>query len=136
MRKTTIAFTDYLEQRGYKFESIDGGEDYDIVLTDWTAEKIRSISVRIFMSDCDMVAKVFSIAVVPNEKRNSILEKFNELHNKWRWINFYIDEDNEITARIEAVFCESNVVEVCDVMLSKIINITDECYPELMKVLW
>lgn len=136
MRKTTIAFTDYLEQQGYKFNSIDGGDEYDVVLTEWSAEKMRSISVKMFLSDSDLVAKVFSIAKVSDEKRSFVLEKINELHNQWRWINFYIDDDNEITAQIDAIFCESNAAEVCDEILTKIINITDNCYPELVKVLW
>ena len=96
---------------------------------------MNQIRTSVFLSDINAGYRIFSIAKVPNEKRQKVLEKINELHNKWRWVSFAIDEDSELCSRLD-VFYSENDIEIYAQALYQIVDITDKCYPEIMNALW
>ena len=52
----------------------------------------------------------------------------NKLNNKYRWIKFYIDEDNEAAASIDAVITAKSAGDVCFELLIRMLDIVDEAY--------
>ena len=52
----------------------------------------------------------------------------NKLNNKYRWVKFYIDEDNEAAASIDAVITERTAGPVCFELLVRMLDIVDEAY--------
>ena len=137
MKNSTRLFIQDLENRGivYSLDREGVGDESDVVSVQYVGENMKEIRTTMFFSNVDVCYKIFSIAKVPNIKRAAILEKINELLNQWRWISIAIDEDNEIFSELD-FFCSEKDIEKCTLGLLQIVNITDRCYPEIMKILW
>lgn len=76
------------------------------------------------------------IAGVPVEKTAQVLLTLNECNNKFRWVKFYLDEDNDIIANGDVMFDEQNTAETCIEMIMRTANIIDDAYADLMKAVW
>ena len=82
------------------------------------------------------IVRIFSIARVPKNKTAAVLEVLNALMIEYRWLRFYLDSDNEVTAAIDAVITEETAAPVAGELLARGLNIVDDIYPRIMKVLW
>lgn len=76
------------------------------------------------------------IANVPVEKTSKMLLTLNECNHKFRWVKFYLDEDNDIIADADVIFDEQNVGEACLEIIMRTASIIDDAYPDLMKGIW
>lgn len=77
-----------------------------------------------------------AIANVPMEKTSKMLLTLNECNHKFRWIKFYLDEDNDIIADADVIFDEQNVGDACIEIVMRAASIIDDAYPEIMKSIW
>ena len=84
----------------------------------------------------DVALKVFSLAKVQEEKLAEGYKLCSELNAKWRWVKFYIDSDNEITAEIDAVIEPMTTGDECFELLLRTLDIVDKSYPEMMRLIW
>lgn len=137
MKNSTRLFIQDLDSRGilYSVEREGFDDEPDVISVQYVGDNMKDIRTLMFFSDSDVCYKIFSIAKVPNAKRAAVLEKINELHNQWRWISLAIDGDNEIFSELD-VFCSETNIEICTLGLFQIVDITDKCYPEIMKAIW
>ncbi len=137
MRNSTKLFIRALESKDIKYtlKKEGEGDNGDVLSCSFSANKMQSIRVSIFVYDNVITFKVFSIAKVPADKRDLMLRKINDLHTEWKWITLGIDEDEEIFARMDVSVCEADM-QICVKTLYRIVDITDDCYPDIMKVLW
>ena len=55
---------------------------------------------------------------------------------KYRWVKFYIDDDNDICVRSDAILDEGTCGEECREIILRMIGIIDESYPVFMKARW
>jgi len=101
-------------------------------------EHIQAVTVEFFFDKKgkDVNISSYSIARVPKEKINKMLEKINALNRKYRWINFYIDDDNDISASYDAIVNDDTAAEICMEHFYYFYNIIDEIYEEIMKTIW
>lgn len=138
MHATTNAFIQALDQRGTKYttRTMDNGKD--LVKVVYRGENADSITVNlVFNADCEDVAvRSFSICKIPETKIPAIMLKLNDLNARFRWLKFYMDSDNEITAEMDAVITPVTAGPVCVELMLRSVNIIDDAYPELMKALW
>ena len=138
MKATTAAFLDVLNQSGikYEFKERDGKSDW--VNVRYGGDNIQSISIQLFFSqDCEDVAiRSFSICKVPANKKADMLNILNAIMDEYRWLRFYLDEDNEVTAAIDAVITVATAGPVAKELMLRTLNIVDDVYPRLMKALW
>ncbi len=65
-----------------------------------------------------------------------MLDTVNKLNVKYRWLSFYIDDDEEVTCNADSLLNADTAAEVCFNLLVRFITIVDEAYPEMMKVLY
>lgn len=70
------------------------------------------------------------------DKRNACILTCNELNQKFRWVRFYLDEDNDLMAEADALVYRDTCGEECLKLVSRMVNIIDEAYPLVMKVMW
>lgn len=80
--------------------------------------------------------KSFEIARVPEAKLMEAYVLLNELNAEYRWVKFFLSEENEVTVSGDAVLDQSSVGTECEEILFRYLNIIDECYPKIMKVIW
>lgn len=133
MNSAAQNFANYLSSKEIKYRL----ESENVLSTGFT-ESNTSVTVKfVFGEDGEDVAlRVFSIAKVPENKLAGMAQVCSQLNLKYRWVRFYLDSDNEVTAAIDAVISAGTSNDVCFELLIRIIKIVNEAYPEIMKGLW
>ena len=53
----------------------------------------------------------------------------NEMNAKWRWVKFYIDDDDDIICEADSYICEDNCGEVCESMMDRMADIVEKSFP-------
>ena len=68
--------------------------------------------------------------------KEKALEICNSLNCEYRWIRFYVDEDLDIVASIDAYLDAYTCGEMCMDYIRRIVSIVDEAYPQIAKARW
>lgn len=134
MNEAMKKFTQYLDQEEVKYTV---SNDH-VVRISFHCDNIDSITVTfIFDEDCKSVdIKVWSICKVTADKLPTAYAACNGINDRFRWVKFYVDKDNEVAASADAVIQLVSCHTECYELLNRTVNIVDEAYPSLMKALW
>ena len=76
------------------------------------------------------------IASSPVEKAARVLLTLNDCNNKFRWVKFYLDDDNDVVANGDVLFNEQNCGDACVEMILRTASIIDDAYADIMKAIW
>ena len=138
MLQTTKNFCRYMDAKDVRYDAKERDGKSDWVNVKYKGDNASKIDMQFFFgTDEGVVAlRVFSIVQVPGSKTASMLELLNELMQEYRWLRFYLDSDNEVTAAMDAVITPETSAPVTFEMLSRTVSIVDDIYPRLMKLLW
>jgi hypothetical protein len=125
----------YLDNQGISYRQMD---DHTLSIT-YNCDNVPSVRVVvIFDKDGDplVALRVWSIAKVKEEKMPQALVACNDLNNKFRWVKFTVDSDLEFSAQMDAHVDAYSCGEEVLSLVRRTVNIVDDAYPELMKVIW
>lgn len=138
MVQTAVIFTKYLDSKGKKYDYEERPGKSDVVEIRFSGDNWNSIPIRFFFDkdETAVAVRCFSICMYNQNKLAAGLLKANEINNEYRWVRFYIDDDNEATAAIDAVITTETCAEVCYELMIRMLNIVDDVYPEFMKACW
>ena len=129
------AFLRYLDSRGVKYQD----EGTYRVSVSYKGENVSSIKVAVvFDDDGDglVAMRCWSLGSVKNDKYAKTLLTCNELNERFRWVKFYIDRDQDICAALDAVIDIDTCGAECHQLVTRMVSICDDAYPEFMKVMW
>ena len=132
--KVTAAFFDSHDIR-YSMR----GDDNEVIRVGFRAENKESVEILLFFSEKNdnVGIRSFDLCKVPEAKKPALYELCSKLNDKYRWVKFYIDEDdNTITAADDAVIQLDSCGEECLELVMRMCDIADEVYPEIMKTIW
>ena len=137
MNNAAKLFCDYLDQKNVRYSILRS----DVVRVSYTGDNCPSIAVHLIFSNDgrDVSLRCYSIAKIKKEDAKQYLGALfacSELNKTYRWVKFYLDNDNELTAEDDAVIDPYTTGEECYKLLRKMVNIVDETYPTFMKVAW
>ena len=76
------------------------------------------------------------IASVPAEKTAKLLLTLNECNHRFRWVKFYLDEDNDVIADADVIFDENNAGDAVIEMVMRTASIIDDAYSDIMTGIW
>ena len=79
--------------------------------------------------------KCFEIASFKGKEEKG-LRLCNELHNKYRWLKFYLDEDLDLIACLDTYFDERTCGFFCLDLVARSVSIIDEIYPQIANAVW
>ncbi len=60
----------------------------------------------------------------------------NAENAKYRWIKFYVDDDNDIRAEMDAVLDLDTAGDECFELMLRMCDIVDDAYVEIQKGFW
>ena len=128
-----------LTERGLKFDHVDEYDNPMITLGfgggDFSYTHV--LIHLVFDLDGESAQVVTSpIANVPAEKTAKMLLILNDCNHKFRWVKFYLDDDNDVIANGDAMFDEQNAGAACIELIMRTASIIDDAYPEIMKGIW
>ncbi len=139
MLSTTKQFVKFLEKKDIRFTHYEATEKRrEIIKVGFKGENKDGIEVLFFFDPSEKAVgvKCFSIAKVPEAKLANMYALLNNLNGEYRWVKFYIDDENEVTASSDATITKATADEVCYDRLLRFLDIVDEVYPQIMKTLW
>lgn len=86
--------------------------------------------------DNDVAIRVCPVARVPEDKKPQMLELINDFHNRFRYIRFYLDSDNDLTASYDLPVKAESIGESAVEIFARFSQILDTVYPEIMRTIW
>lgn len=75
--------------------------------------------------------RTFSIMQLKESELAAAYEFCNRMNCMYRWVRFYIDSDNELTAAMDAVVDMETIGEECYQLLARMVSIVDGVLGEL-----
>ena len=130
-------FMSYMDSEGVRYTELDT-EKNNVVKVVYNGDNLKSIAVFVFFdSDGDPLVqlKCWDIANFKG-KEDKAIRVCNDLNATYRWVKFYVDDDADIIADIDAVIDVASCGAECLQLVRRLVNITDEAYPEIAKALW
>ncbi len=119
-------FMEHMDREGVRY--VD--KDEFVVSVTYNGDNLKSIPVFVFFDkDGDPLVqfKCWSIANFKGKEAGGILA-CNEMNKTYRWVKFYLDDDADIVASIDAYVNEYTCGSECLSLVRRVVNITDEAY--------
>lgn len=138
MLKCAKSFIDKLDEKELKYEHSEDEDGSERVRISFKTDNAQNVRLNYFFDENDMTVniKVFSLAEVPVDKLMDMYVLLNQLNSEYRWVTFYLDEDNEVTISGDAVVEENTAGDELYQLAGRFLNIIDDVYPRIMKVRW
>ena len=126
-------FCDFLVSKNFYFEnSVD--DDGDVIVKFPYEGKITKC---IFSGDDGKYLSLYMLYEnVPEEKLADLIFACNELNTKYKWVTFYVDGDRDLMLHDDALLSTESAAEEAFEMLVRMINISTEAKPVIMRALY
>lgn len=125
-----MTFRNHMDEAGIKYRVLDD----KATTVSFNCSNISSITVIVVFDD-DGESAAFRADSIANFRDNLFSKGLivcNELNNHYRWVKFYLDEDQDVTAEADAVLNGENAGLVATEIVQRMVGIVDEAYPKLM----
>ena len=73
---------------------------------------------------------------VPDDKVADAIFVCNELNTRFKWATFYVDGDKDLMIHDDAILSVENAADEAFELLARIINISNDAKPSIMKALY
>lgn len=127
-------FTEHMDSEGIKYTV----QKEHVVKVVYTGENKDDIAVFvIFDEDGDAYVqfKCWDIEKFKGKRENA-LAVCNSLNAEYRWVKFYIDDEDDIVASIDAMIDYTSCGKECLMLVHRVVSIVDEAYPQIAKARW
>ena len=138
MFKATKEIATYLEAKGIKY-TVEENDKISYVEVKYSCDNAPSITVTFFSGDDDndVSARVVRLVRgVPENKTAAVLKVINELHRRFRYAKFVLDKDNDVNMEYDLPLRTADVGAAAKEICSRLVDIGDKAYPDLMKAIW
>ncbi len=126
-------FMRYMDSQGIKYTD---SNEYSVRVA-YTGDNLKTIAFYVYFDKegKDMIQlRCWEVANFKGKEAKGIIV-CNEMNKKYRWAKFYLDKDSDILVECDAYIGEDCGPE-CLNLVRRLVNITDEAYPEFAKALW
>ena len=125
------AFTARLDRDGIKYTV---HSERPIVFTTYNGDNFKSQRFSMFFDEDgkSIAMRVFSILNFSPDQLMYAYEFCNKMNMKYRWLRFYVDDDLELTAAMDAVITLDTCADECREILGRTVSIVDDVYGELI----
>ena len=128
-----------LAERGLKFEHVAEYDNPMIALSFGGGDfSYTHVAIHVIFDLDGESAQILTspIASAPAEKTAAVLLALNECNHKFRWVKFYLDEDNDVVANGDVIFDEQNAADAVIELVMRTASIIDDAYADIMKAIW
>ena len=124
----------YFDQKGLKYTQHEKG----FITVDYSLSNIKSLTILLSIDEEDAKVELFSnsIGKFEQDKFAQGLLACNTCNTQYRWVKFYIDDDNEVCIRADAILDEATCGKECLEVVERMAIIINEAYPAFMKARW
>ena len=141
MIRATRNMLDFFERKGMKYspdsDTTKGGDDVGAVTYSGDYKDSSSFGIFVDPDEDNVAIRVWTIAKTTNTRQVAAVSLvLNDLNNNYRWYRWYLDDDREVTAAVDAVITADTIGAIAYELVQRGVNIIDENYPKVMKALW
>lgn len=125
----------YMDNKGIKYTD----KDDHWVKVAYNCNNIKSVTINVFFDkdgDPLVAFDCWEIIKFKDDKRAAGILLCNRLNEKYRWVKFYVDSDGDLRCQADAIVDHETVGSECKELVSRMVNIIDKSYPEIMKAVW
>lgn len=138
MRREAEAYINLMDEKGIRHDDIfvltSGNFDVE---SRWDLKETNVAIHAVFDDDGHTVGiRCYRVACAKEDCFIDVLKTCNELNNRFRWVKFTIDHDNDVNIEIDCIVNEETAGEVVLELVQRLCSITDKAYPELMKAIY
>ena len=125
---------EYMRREKIRYEDV---REFVLKIT-YTGANFSTIPIYIYFDedgDANIAVKSWNVANFAGQ-RDAAIVLCNELNEKYRWVKFYVDEDADVVAELDAMIPEQNCGPVCMNVVRRVTSVVDDAYPFFMRELW
>lgn len=133
MKTCAQKFKQYLESKDYKFTLYADDEDNAVIGFPYSGREAKCF----FTGDDGEYLSIYMVyESVPEAKYANALIACNEVNCKYKWVTAYLDEDRDILLHLDALLTPETAAAEAMEMLVRLIKISDDVKPVLMKAIY
>ncbi len=104
-----------------------------IVQAVFRGENVESILVYLTFEaeGRDVALRIPQILRVPPAQREKMYRTCSEFNRNFRWLRFYVDEQNELCASTDSMLLETTGARDCYEIMMRAVCLVDDIYPRL-----
>ena len=127
-------FTEHMDEKNVKYTV----KSENVVNVSYNGDNKDELSIYvIFDKDGEgyVEFKCWDVEKFKN-KREAGIQVCNAMNLKFRWVKFYLDDDDDVIASIDAIIDRSTCGAECLSLVLRLVNIVDDAYPDIAKARW
>ncbi len=135
MQQYASEFARVMDAEGIKYTV----RDERVINISYSGTNLPSISIFAFFDkDGEPYVQFYSADILSfkGADLNKAYQVCNALNADYRWVKFYVDNDSDICATLDATLDLVSSGEECVELLGRIVSIIDEAYPQIAKARW
>lgn len=92
--------------------------------------------VKCFFSGDKYLSLYMVFESVPEDKLADVIFLCNELNSKYKWVTFYVDKDGDVVIHDDALISTETAAEEAFELIIRMLDITKNCKPAIMKCIY
>ncbi|MBE6680289.1 MAG: hypothetical protein E7598_07205 [Ruminococcaceae bacterium] len=127
-------FMSHMDSEGVKYTD----RDTYVVQVTYNGDNLKSIPINVFFDkDGDPIVqfKCWDIGNFKGKEEKGIVA-CNEINKKYRWVKFYLDDDSDVVASIDAYISDDSCGRECLSLVRRSVSIIDDAYPTFARAMW
>ena len=127
-------FMYYMDSQNIKYED---KSEFCVKVT-YTGSNLKSIPVLVYFDKEGEGIVQFKCWEILNFKEmpERGYKACNEANAQWRWVKYYLDDDMDVVASIDAYIDAETCGKECLDLVRRVVNITDKAFPAIAKHRW
>lgn len=124
-------FMQYMDENGIRYTELDEF----LVKVAYNGDNLNTITVKVsFDHDGDNLASFYCFEIINMKgKESEGYTVCNKLNNQYRWVKFYMDDDEDIICQTDAYLDTESCGEECMYFVRQMVSITDKAFVEFAK---
>ena len=133
MKKCAELFIQALKEKELKFD-VKEAPDGDVIVRIGFDNKITNF---VFSGETGEYVSMYTpFESVPAAKIPNVLFECNKLNSTYKWLKFYIDNDNDLMVEDDAILSEENAANECFELLVRRVSILKDVKPAIMRAIY
>ena len=133
MKLCAERFVNLLREKDLNFSPVTTREGNDLIDFPWQGRNLKCI----FSGDQgEYLSLYYFLESVPEDKIADALWVCNEMNNKYKWVKFYIDSENDIMLEDDAILTVENAPDEAFELILRMIDILKDSKPAFMRAIY
>ncbi|MGM9649532.1 MAG: YbjN domain-containing protein [Butyricicoccaceae bacterium] len=130
-------FTERLDSENIKWTEMENNGGRDRIRLLYGGDNKDPIVLHFLFDDDEetMSVRCFDLCSCPKNRKAKMLIALNRINAKYKWVNFYMDNDNDIIAQVDMEVDPETVGKTGRRTISICVSVIDDVWPELQEAL-